>query len=73
MEIFVKQMGSKNADRLQFRLEPSENIGSLRKQIAEKLAISEDCIKLIHKGRLFARYFSHAFPPWTGLVRVSSS
>eukprot|EP00889_Picochlorum_renovo_P002604 jgi/Picre1/29634/NNA_005017.t1 len=50
MEIFVKQMGSKNADRLQFRLEPSENIGSLRKQIAEKLAISEDCIKLIHKG-----------------------
>lgn len=69
----MKQMGSKNSDRLQFRLEPSESISSLRKQVAEKLAISEDCIKLIYKGRLFIWYFSHASPPRTDLARVSSS
>lgn len=68
----MKQISSKNGERLEFRLEPSDDISSLKKQVAEKLAISEDCIKLIYKGRLFGWYFSHALAPWTGTCILSA-
>lgn len=51
MEIVVKQINSKNAEKLKYGMDPKDKVSKLRRLVAVDLGIEECNIKLIFKGR----------------------
>lgn len=51
MEIVVKQINSKNAEKLKYTLNLEDKVSKLRRLVANDLQTEESSIKLIFKGR----------------------
>lgn len=51
MEIVVKQINSKNAEKLKCKVDPKDKVSVLRRLVADNLGTDEASIKLIFKGR----------------------
>lgn len=51
MEIVVKQINSKNAEKLKCKVDPQDKVSVLRRLVADNLGTDEANIKLIFKGR----------------------
>jgi len=51
MEIVVKQINSKNAEKLKYGMDPQDKVSKLRRLVASDLGTAEANIRLIFKGR----------------------
>lgn len=51
MEIVVKQINSKNAEKLKCKVDPKDKVSVLRRLVADNIGADESSIKLIFKGR----------------------